>query len=234
MQNKRQRYLGMTVTQLIVLACLGLTTIGIMGFAARTILGKLTSLNDITNPPTQENQAASSPLPTRTPFSSPTPILPSPTFTATTYESLIPGDWKQAKYEKVELWMPADFIQKTDGDYLIYAENGNAAGNGFIVSVNLTNEKTTLSNLDDFVQEGLTQFTPQMTFLEKKNFEIGTYEELRLKLQMIFNNVPMGEAIYFIKDGDTVWILSGVSHYDEFHDWILIFDKIAHTFRINQ
>ena len=234
MQNKPQRYLGMTVTQLIVLACLGLATIGIMGFAAITILGKMTSLNGITNPPTQENQAASSPLPTRTPFSSPTPILPSLTFTATTYESLIPGDWKQAKYEKVELWMPAEFVQKSDGDYLIYAENGNENGNGFIVSVNLTNEKTTLSNLDDFVQEGLTQFTPQMTFLEKKNFQIGTYEALRLKVQMIFNSVPMGEAIYFIKDGDTVWILSGLSHYDEFRNWILIFDKIARTFRINQ
>lgn len=234
MHNNQQRYLGMTVTQLIVLACLGLITIGIMGFAAIMILGKMTSLNGITNPPTQENQAASSPLPTRTPFSSPTPILPSLTFTATTYESLIPGEWKQAKYEKVELWMPAEFVQKSDGGYLLYAENGNENGNGFIVSVNLTNEKTTLSNLDDFVQEGLTQFTPQMTFLEKKNFQIGTYEALRLKVQMIFNSVPMGEAIYFIKDGDTVWILSGLSHYDEFRNWILIFDKIARTFRINQ
>ncbi len=234
MHNNQQRYLGMTVTQLIVLACLGLATIGIMGFAAIMILGKMTSLNGITNPPTQENQAASSPLPTRTPFSSPTPILPSLTFTATTYESLIPGEWKQAKYEKVELWMPAEFVQKSDGGYLLYAENGNENGNGFIVSVNLTNEKTTLSNLDDFVQEGLTQFTPQMTFLEKKNFQIGTYEALRLKVQMIFNSVPMGEAIYFIKDGDTVWILSGLSHYDEFRNWILIFDKIARTFRINQ
>jgi hypothetical protein len=234
MHNNQQRYLGMTVTQLIVLACLGLATIGIMGFAAITILGKMTSLNGITNSPTQENQAASSPLPTRTPFSSPTPILPSLTFTATTYESLIPGEWKQAKYEKVELWMPAEFVQKSDGGYLLYAENGNENGNGFIVSVNLTNEKTTLSNLDDFVQEGLTQFTPQMTFLEKKNFQIGTYEALRLKVQMIFNSVPMGEAIYFIKDGDTVWILSGLSHYDEFRNWILIFDKIARTFRINQ
>jgi hypothetical protein len=234
MHNNQQRYLGMTVTQLIVLACLGLATIGIMGFAAIMILGKMTSLNGITNPPTQENQAASSPLPTRTPFSSPTPILPSLTFTATTYESLIPGEWKQAKYEKVELWMPAEFVQKSDGGYLLYAENGNENGNGFIVSVNLTNEKTTLSNLDDFVQEGLTQFTPQMTFLEKKNFQIGTYEALQLKVQMIFNSVPMGEAIYFIKDGDTVWILSGLSHYDEFRNWILIFDKIARTFRINQ
>ena len=234
MHNNQQRYLGMTVTQLIVLACLGLATIGIMGFAAIMILGKMTSLDGITNPPTQENQAVFSPLPTRTPFSSPTPILPSLTFTATTYESLIPGEWKQAKYEKVELWMPAEFVQKSDGGYLLYAENGNENGNGFIVSVNLTNEKTTLSNLDDFVQEGLTQFTPQMTFLEKKNFQIGTYEALRLKVQMIFNSVPMGEAIYFIKDGDTVWILSGLSHYDEFRNWILIFDKIARTFRINQ
>jgi hypothetical protein len=46
-------------------------------------------------------------------------------------------------------------------------------------------------------------------------------------------NIPMGEVIYFIKDGGNIWILSCVSHYDEFSKWLPIFDQIAHTFRVN-
>jgi hypothetical protein len=54
-----------------------------------------------------------------------------------------------------------------------------------------------------------------------------------MKMQAIINNIPMGEAIYFIKDGGNIWIVGTISHYDEFHKWLPIFDKIVRTFRIN-
>jgi len=234
MQDKRSRVLGMTAAQFFIIACLGLTLLGVMYFAGRVILGNSMPSNINPVPPTQENLDISMPIPTRTPFPSPTPLLPTLTFTATTYESLIPEQWAQVKYAKVEFWIPADFVKKSSNDFLVYAENPDKSGNGFPVSINLTSESTKLSDLDDYVQEGLMQFSPGMTLLEKKKFEIGNYEVRRLRIQMIYNNVPVGNAIYFIKDGDTVWILSGISHYDEFRKWILIFDKIAHTFRFNQ
>jgi hypothetical protein len=44
----------------------------------------------------------------------------------------------------------------------------------------------------------------------------------------------MGQAVYFIKDGGDIWIISGLSNYDEFGKWLKTFDQIAHTFRINR
>lgn len=184
-------------------------------------------------PPTQEGAATSIPLPTNKPLPSSTPVLPTPTFTATTYASLIPEGWNQYKYDKVEMWMPADFIKKSSKDALVYAENKNESGNGFIVSVGLTRDTPAETDLDDYIQKGLVQFTPDTTFLEKKKFQVGSYEAIRMKMQAIINNIPMGEAIYFIKDGGNIWIVGTISHYDEFHKWLPIFDQIVRTFRIN-
>ena len=129
--------------------------------------------------------------------------------------------------------MPADFEKKDSKDDLIYVENKNESGNGIKVSVSLSKDTPTVANLDDYIRDGLKHFTPETTFLEKKKFEIGSYEAVRLKVQAIVMNIPMGEAVYFIKDGGDIWIISGLSRYDEFGKWLKTFDQIAHTFRIN-
>ena len=104
------------------------------------------------NQPNQQNQETTVPLPTRTPFPTYTIPPPTPTFAPTTYESLIPEGWKQYKYAKVELWMPDGFVKKSSSDDLVYAENKNVNGNGFTVSVGLTNDATALTDLDDYIQ----------------------------------------------------------------------------------
>ena len=233
MQNKRRRYFGMTCMQVIVLTVLGLLALGGIGFAARLNLANEAPSAVAQVPLTQEIAATSVPLLTSTPLPSSTPVLPTPTFTATTYASLIPEGWNQYKYDRVDMWMPADFIKKSSKDALVYAENKNESGNGFMVSVGLTKDTPAETDLDDYIQKGLVQFTPDTTFLEKKKFQVGSYEAIRLKMQAIINNVPMGEAIYFIKDGGNIWIVGAISHYDEFHKWLPIFDQIVRTFRIN-
>ena len=233
MENRKRRYWGMSCMQLIVLDCVGLVALGGIGFAAWLILR---GVNPITVAPVEPTQVAPStalPIPSSTPLPSSTPDLPTPTFTATTYESLIPEGWNQYKYNKVEMWMPADFVKKSFKDTLIYAENKNESGNGFVVSVGLTKDIPAVATLDEYIRNGLKNFTPETTFLEKKTFKIGSYEAVRLKMQVIISNVPMGEAVYFIKDGGTIWILADISHYTEFSTWLKIFDQIAKTFRIN-
>jgi len=233
MQNKHRRYLGMGWMQANILACLGL--LALVGISCSA-----SQISDLVNPaavatvqPILVEPATELPLVTDTPSPSDTPELPTPTFTATTYESMIPEGWNQYTYDRVELWMPADFVKTSSESDLIYAENKNNSGNGFYVSVSLTKETPTVTELDDFIREGLKHFTPDTTYLEKKRFEIGGYEAQRLKLQVIMINIPMGEVIYFIKDGGNIWILSGISHYDEFGKWLPTFDQIAHTFRVN-
>ena len=236
MQNSHRsktRYLGMTATQLLVLACLGLTTIGVMVLTGWMLLRNNAPVAPLPTQIILQEQETSMSLPSRTPFPTYTFPLPTPTSAPTTYESLIPEGWKQYKYAKVELWMPADFVKKSKSDYLIYAETKNTDVDGFHVNVNLTKDTTTLIDLEDYIREGLKQFPADVTFLEKKKIEIGTYAAYRVKIEVVVGVVPIEESIYFIQDGGTIWTLSGVSHYDEFRDWVPIFDQIAGTFRIN-
>jgi hypothetical protein len=226
MQYRKRKYLGLTVMQLIVLACLGLTTFGVIGIAARIILGKSMPLDTIAVQPT------SMPISTRTPLSTRTPIPPTPTFTATTYESLIPNGWIQQKYENVEFWVPVDFEKDPSSEDLVGLANKIPGTKSIPASVSLSNEIGIKTDLDTFVQEGVKQFTRDVTYLESKKFEIGIYEVKRLKLEVIVSNIPLENVLYFIKDGDTVWIISGFSHLEDFHDWLPIFDQIARTFRI--
>ena len=232
MQNQHRRYLGLTCGQIIVLGCLGLIALAGIGFVIKLIGNEMADSATSTQP-TLADQATLPPLPTDTPLPSSTPVIPTPTFTATTYESLIPAGWVQNKYEKVEVWMPADFEKKTSKTYLLYWANKNDNANNITASIGLAKDTPTVANLDDYIQAGLKQFTPDTTFLEKKPFSIGSYEAKRVKLQVIISNITAGEVIYFIKDGGTIWTIEAISSYDQFHDWLLTYDKIARTFRIN-
>jgi hypothetical protein len=232
MQNKKNRYFGMSVTQLIVLACMGIVLLGVLGFGAKLVLDNVTALAAPPDQSIQEVRAPAIPSPTHTAFPSRTPILPTPTFTATTYASLIPEGWNQQKYEKVEFWVPADFEKNSKSEDLIGLANKQPGTHAIHANVSLSKDTGILTDLDGYVQQGVKQFTQEVTYLEKKDFEIGTYEARRLRMEVIISNVPIEEAIYFIKDGDTVWIISGFSEITDFHDWLPIFDKIARTFRI--
>ncbi|HVM71868.1 MAG TPA: hypothetical protein VMT91_08920 [Anaerolineales bacterium] len=232
MQNRQRRYLGMTCGQIIVLVCLGLVALGGIGFVIK-LMGNEMAGSTVPAQPSLVEPATLAPVPTETPLPSSTPVIPTLTFTATTYKSLIPDGWIQNKYNKVEVWTPADFSKKTSKTFLLYWENKNASANNITVSIGLNKDTPTVADLDDYIQAGLKQFTPETTFLEKKPFSIGTYEAKRVKLQVIISNITAGEAIYFIKDGGTIWTIEALSTYDEFHDWLLTFDKIARTFRIN-
>ena len=232
MQNKNRRGPGMTAGQLIVLTLMGLITLGLMGFAANLVLRNGLLFGASLAQSTLVVPAAFTPLATGTPLPTRTPILPTPTFTATTYESLIPKGWLQYKYEQVEMWMPPELEKKSSTDTLIYVENKAGDDNGYKINLSLTKDKLTTADLDEFIKQGLGDITPDTTILERKKFAIGTYDARRLKTEVIINNIPVMGVIYFIKDGDTVWIIAGISHFDEFGKWLPIFDQVARTFRI--
>ena len=234
MQAKQRRILGMTVAQLIVVGCLGLTTLGLMGFAASTILGGTLLLSAPMVQVNQVNQISSAPqvsLETWTPLPSRTPEPPTPTFTATTYASLIPEGWVQHKYSNLEFWAPAELEKNPSSTDPVNLLSKKVGPTGYPVNLALTKDSTT-GDLDSFIKQGLTTFNRDAIYLERKKFEIGSYEAIRLKVEVILGDLPVEEVLYFIKDGETVWILTMGTHINDFHDWLPVFDQIARTFRI--
>jgi hypothetical protein len=228
----KKKYMGMTLSQVIVLGVLALIAVGLVITVAWLFLGNALVFAPIPTQPPRPVLETATPLPTYTLWPTSPPKLPTPTFTATTYESLIPPDWKQYTFGKVELWIGPDFVSQSSEDSLIHVENVNTDEEGLVV-VDLYNTPAAGADLDEFIRAFLTEIPAGMNFLEKRKFEIGTYPAYRVKVQAIVDTVSIMEAMYFIQDGDTIWIMGGISSYDNFNDWLPIFDQIAHTFRIN-
>ncbi|HTX89982.1 MAG TPA: hypothetical protein VMC09_02100 [Anaerolineales bacterium] len=223
----------MTGMQLFVLGCMGLVIIGLMGFGGWLILGNNALPADLAPAgPTQAPVQASAPLPSETPPPTRTPILPTFTLAPTTYESMIPEGWNQFTYKNVEIWVPAEFVKDSSGDKLIDLVTSKTAGKGFKTTIYLDKDEGVTTDLDSYVRDGLGHFTAEVTFLEKKDFQIGNYEVRRIKSQVIILGVSVGVMDYLIKDGSTVWDLACMSYYDELHDWQPVFDQVAQTFRI--
>jgi hypothetical protein len=233
MQTRKRRYWGMTGTQLIILGCLGLTALGAMGFMGWVILGNSPLQNIPAAQPNSGPLQTFTPQPTLTLRPTRTPILPTFTFTPTTYESLIPEGWNQYKYNKVEVWIPQDFVKDPSGKALINVIDGNPTNNGFKSFINLIREDGISGDLETYVTDSLGHFSVETTFLERKSFPISSYEAIRVKLQVIILGINAEEAVYLVKDSSTVWILTCATYYDEFRDRLPTFDQIARTFRID-
>ena len=233
MQNRKRRYWGMTGTQLIVLGCLGAMAIGMMGFTGWFILGSSQSQNVPQAQPDQNSLQTFVPLPTLTFRPTQTPILPTFTFTPTTYESFIPDGWNQIKYDKVELWIPPNFVKNPSGKALISMIDGQSTNSDFKNTISLMRDDGITSDLEKYVLDQLGHLSTQYTYLGRQDFQIGSYEAMRLKVQVVILGVSIGEAMYLVKNGSTVWSITCASYYNEFNNLLPTFDQVAHTFRIN-
>ena len=237
MQNRlssKTRYFGMSITQVIVLACFGLVTMGVVGFGAWTVLRSSFPRGLF---PTQEVLPTWTHLPTRTLYPTRTPAGPSPTPTEVDYKSLIPEGWVQFTSGKVEIWMPDNFEKADPGAYLIYAKDKNADQN-FQTNILLGTDIASSLDMDVYIRENVRYFPTynslvDMTLLEKKRFSIGSYETMRLKIETIILGMPVEAAMYIVKEGDKFWIITCSTYFGNYRAWLPIFDNIARTFRLN-
>jgi hypothetical protein len=230
----KARYFGMTVTQIVALACLGLVTIGLMGFAGWTVLGSSFPGGLF---PTRDVLPTWTPLPTWTLLPTRTPLGPSPTPTVVDYKSLIPEGWVQFTSGKAEMWMPGNFERADPGTNLLLAKDKNA-GQGFITNILLGMKDVPGYELDDYIREEVTYFPAytsiiDMTLLEKKKLSIGSYEARRLKVETIILGIPVEAAMYVVKDGSKFWMITCSTYFEEYYDRLPTFDNVARTFRIN-
>jgi hypothetical protein len=240
--NLRQRYLGMSVTQLIILACLGLGLCGTL-FGGYGLLNMLVAVKyNPTSPVLTEGPTVTpvTPAPTLTP-------LPSATPTPVPYESLIPAGWRQvisAAAPGMEIWFPptyelynassqleavqvykikADDYQRvvslldtTQSPYLLYA------------TFEAGSQPMPAADLDEAVDSVFGVLMRDAQLMQRDEFEIGNYPARKL----VFSSVNAAYVIYPVQVGTTVWYLSFAMPFNEVYDRIPTFDQIARTFRV--
>lgn len=227
-----KKYLGMTVTQLGILA--GLAGLAFLLFC---IVGLLVIRRGI--------RAASPALPVPSPFATATLMVP-PTQTPTVaptpvpYATLIPAGWVQYKSPLYEIWLPAGY-KDAAADTLV-----TGLGNTPIVELSLRGaynskspnkiyvtiayEPMTGDSFDQFLTDRLLALGAVVS--ERSRVDLNTVPAVRLVFTgRKSNNTDINELTYVIPDGTTVWYVQYTAEITEFYNLLTAFESSARTFR---
>ncbi len=243
--SRAKRYLGMTVTQFIILACLGLGLCGTL-VGGYSILNVLVAYYAPAMPVLTEGPSPTpvTPMPTLTP-------LPSPTPTPLPYEALIPAGWKQFTSPDapgMEVWLPPSYVLLKSTSKLESVEVYSIEDQEFhevLSVVDMTKSPyllyTTFSvgtqplraaDLDEMIDGVFSSLMREARLMERDEFAIGTYPARKLVFDISGNGVNAGLVIYPVQIGTTVWYLGFATPFNELYARIPAFDQAAHTFRV--
>ena len=244
--NLSKRYIGMTVTQLMILACL---VLGLCG----TLVGGYGLLNTLvavkynpTMPVLTEGPTVTpvTPMPTLTP-------LPSATPSPIPYEATIPEGWKQFTAPTapgMEMWFPPIYevynpsskldvvktylIRQDDYQRILTLVDTTKSPYLLYTTFEIGNEPMRAANLDDTIDIIFSVLMRDAQLMERDQFEIGNYPARKLVFNSNTNGVNAAYVIYPVQIGATAWYLSFATPYNEVYSRVPVFDQIAHTFRV--
>lgn len=250
--KRSQRILGMTVLQLIVLACLACAAFGVLGFGGWFVING------------SQLPASNQPI-VQVPFVGATPTPPPPTATATVtstptetpYEASIPQGWSQYITDQYEIWLPAEFVVESSDDYNKSLIQGlsklgqtdlaqqiqdnppqytltfhkNTPGQFIETAIYLKQQPLTDGDFETYVDTRFSNLPVTYTFVQRKDFPMYHAQGVRATLQANFNTTSVGYVYYMVQDGDVAWEIGCNATLDNFYTLLPTFDQIAETFR---
>jgi hypothetical protein len=258
--RSKARYFGMTAIQLATIACFGLVLLVSMTTVVWFISNDLKAAPAAQGTPDASAMAPlDTAQPSLTPEAVPT-ATEIPTETAIPYEALIPEGWEQMSNEQLEFWVPpsfkggdfrndlngsADRIAAADPLFAEFAEglkqdppafwfwlmDTAVSPNGYQAGIGLDFEDASGWSLDAYADEVISNFTSDVIVLKRRDFEMNSYQALRLEIEGTDVSFRYQEAIYLIQDGDRIWYFVCSSHLNEFFDYQSHFDEVVRTFR---
>jgi hypothetical protein len=256
MSRKRaKRYFGMTIVQLLILACLAFVVCGTLAggfvFVSGSTGGGEFSIFPSAVP-------SSTPKPTFTPYLTETPTLV-PTATLIPYEELIPSGWDQYTTATIELWVPPQFqpvdveqerqariefykdlgyedvarsLEENPSAYVFWFEQAEPGTSLYTANIIVEPMLMTAGSLDEFLDQEYDTEPQEFIVVNRQEFKVGNYEARRVLMEANLSNVYIGAAQYAIFDGVNVWIINCGSNFNDFYTWLPEFDKVARTFRL--
>ncbi len=224
-QNKK--YFGMTITQVGILAGLGIAACLLFAVTGWLVLGGGSNIS-----------FSRAPAATATPQYTPT-VYVIPTFTPTVtptplpYEQLIPAGWKQFKTGLVELWLPNSFktVDK-DPDEELAILGANTKSSLYKMRVSVSYEPLVGDSLDEFVDAGIAKMDSQIRVVERRKVSLNSTEAIRMTFELRVETVDVNELVYVIQDGGTVWFILYAAQINEYYEMLPIFEQSAKTFRV--
>ena len=256
-RRRSRRILGMTVAQLLILACMGCALVGTLGTGA----WMMASANGISLAwPTRVVPPTASPSPTPLPTFTVTPLPTlTPTATPIPYTAYVPAGWRQYKSEKVEVWLPdtfafvdnpsgfdqelndkysliglTDYVKQREKNLTVYEllfRHGPPLGSHFIPTVFVKEFSRNGLSLAQFTDKAVSVLDVNSTLVERKPFAFFEREGERVVVQTNFNNVYVNFVYYLVQDGNTIWEIGCDASLADYYTFEPVFDDIARTFR---
>jgi hypothetical protein len=174
---------------------------------------------------------------------------------------LAPAGFKKFSGEGMEIWLPEAFIGgnlSTDLDLIIanlknlgpqfeqmaaqieqnrsmfklWAFDNRTAQTNFLVNVSVANQPVLSGVTVESVMSATAEMLPaSFTVVEQKLLTTGAYEMGRLIIDAEIQGVRAREALYFIKDGSTLWLVTCASGRDDFAQHLVEFEQAVATFK---
>jgi hypothetical protein len=232
--QQKNKYFGMTPTQIGILAVLAVTACLLFGLAGWFALRG--SFNRVPNP----SQGAPVPQSTVTPWTIPS-LVPTGTAMPIPYETLIPKDWVQFKTGLVEIWLPAEF-QPADpqlfnnssytavGELILTGSHSDSSLYQMLVIVSY--EPLTAGSLDIHLDAEVAKIPADIRVAERRKVTLNSTEAVRFVFETRYNNVDVNDLTYVFLDGSTIWYVEYIAQINEFFEMLSIYEKSAQTFRI--
>jgi hypothetical protein len=230
----KNKYFGMTLTQIGILAGLAVTVCLLFGLAGWFALrGSFNRSPDVA----QGTPVSHS---TVTPWAIPS-AAPTGTATSIPYENLIPSGWLQYKTGLVEIWLPADF---QPGDPQLFNNSSNTAVGELILTGSQSNsslyqmlvmvsyEPLTAESLDSHLDAEVAKLPADIRVAQRAKVTLNGTESIRFVFEIRYNNVDVNDLTYVFQDGGTIWYVEYVAQINEFFEMLSVFEKSAQTFRV--
>lgn len=220
---QQRRILGMTTTQIGILAGLGAAACILFGIVGWLVMNRGTQ---------QAPLPTVAPQMTSTPYVLPT-ITPTLTLTPVPYEALIPEGWTQHKTELLEIWLPANFKKaQKDADEELRLIASNPRISPYKMTVILGYQPLGTGTVDTYIDNQILKADSTVRVVERRKVSLNGTDAVRMVLEARLDAVDTNELAYLIQDGGTVWIVYYVAQINEFYEMLPTFEQSAKTFRI--
>lgn len=131
-----------------------------------------------------------------------------------------------AEYEAV-----AKMIEQNRSAFVIWAFDTVTGASGALTNVNLVKERVLSAvNPDSYVDAVESQLPSDFSITERQKVKLDNYEALRLIIEM--GEPDIKEAMYIIKSGNTMWVVTYATGADEFPSRLPTFEQSVNTLRI--
>lgn len=259
--KRSKRYLGMSLAQLGILACMACLACSLTGTGLFFIVNSLGA-----EAATPSDASLETPQPTTTPTQTPTPTSTTiPTPTPTSYMDSIPEGWQQfrdASYFGFEIWFPPEYTPvdsrgkleeiikayEDSGDsetaqlltaafeedvthYTLWMADTLPTALRYQTNVSLATYPLERKKLADYIDARIEELPTSTRLMERRPYQHGTYQAERVWLESSLSNTSLGQVMYFIRAGSDVWVITCYTHFNEFYTRLPVFDQIASTFR---